>query len=369
MQVQASGRRFDSDAAGLRFFTEALERVRKVPGVVSAGLTVELPLSGDADVYGVEFDGENNPGGEPALRYAVSPGYLETMRIPLRRGRLLNEHDGPGAPVAVLINEAFANRKFPGRDPIGQRVRVGLDVGHGDKPWATIVGVVGNVKQQSLAMGDSDAFYISTAHWAWLDTAQHVVVRARGDAAALAPAVRAAIWSVDKDEPIVQVATMDRLLAASEAQRHFVLMLFEAFALVGLVLAATGIYGVLACSVSETDSRDWSALRTGRVARQHSHPGDSPGNDAHCARHAGWIGCSGRCNSCHRRAAVWRIPIRSRYLWRRHGSADFGVAGCMLHPRTPRCIGQSGRGVAGRMRMTVVRSERLFEPDTGLATH
>ncbi|MGB9417510.1 MAG: ABC transporter permease [Acidobacteriaceae bacterium] len=251
MQVQASGRRFDSDAAGLRFFTEALERVRKVPGVVSAGLTVELPLSGDADVYGVEFDGENNPGGEPALRYAVSPGYLETMRIPLRRGRLLNEHDGPGAPVAVLINEAFANRKFPGRDPIGQRVRVGLDVGHGDKPWATIVGVVGNVKQQSLAMGDSDAFYISTAHWAWLDTAQHVVVRARGDAAALAPAVRAAIWSVDKDEPIVQVATMDRLLAASEAQRHFVLMLFEAFALVGLVLAATGIYGVLACSVSE----------------------------------------------------------------------------------------------------------------------
>jgi ABC-type antimicrobial peptide transport system permease subunit len=110
---------------------------------------------------------------------------------------------------------------------------------------------MGNVKQQSLAMGDSDAFYISTAQWAWVDSAQSLVVRTRGDAAALAPAVRDAIWSVDKDEPIVRVATMDNLLAASEAQRHFVLMLFEAFALVGLVLAATGIYGVLAGSVSE----------------------------------------------------------------------------------------------------------------------
>jgi predicted permease len=169
MQVQASGHRFDSDAAGLQFFTEALERVRRVPGVVSAGLTAELPLSGEADVYGVEFEGENNSIAESALRYAVSPGYIETMHIPLRRGRLLNEHDGPGAPAVVLISEAFAKRKFPGRDPIGQRVRVGLDAGHADKPWATIVGVLGNVKQQSLAMGDSDAFYISNAHWAWFD--------------------------------------------------------------------------------------------------------------------------------------------------------------------------------------------------------
>ncbi|HWA96642.1 MAG TPA: ABC transporter permease [Terracidiphilus sp.] len=251
MQVQASGHRFKNDAAELRFFNQTLEQVRRVPGVVSAGLAAELPLSGDSDVYGVEFEGGNNPGGEPALRYAVTPGYIETMRIPLRRGRLLNEHDEHDASVAVLISEAFANRKFPGRDPIGQRVRVGLDVGHADKPWATIVGVVGNVKQQSLAMGDRDAFYVSTAHWAWIDDAQYVVVRTRGNAAALAPAVRDAIWSVDKDVPIVRVATMDNLLAASEAQRRFVLMLFGAFALVGLVLAATGIYGVLAGSVSE----------------------------------------------------------------------------------------------------------------------
>jgi len=251
MQVQESGHRLDSDAARVQFLTQALEQVRQVPGVISAGFTAQLPLSGDDSVYGVEFEGKNNPVGDPALRYAVTPGYIETMHIPLRRGRLLNEHDAAGAPVAVLINESFANLKFPGQDPIGRRVRVGLDVGHVDRPWGTIVGVLGNVKQQSLAMGDENAFYISTAQWTLRDNAQSLVVRTRGDGAALAPVIRDAIWSVDKDQPVVRVATMDNLLAASEAERHFVLMLFEAFALVGLVLAATGIYGVLAGSVSE----------------------------------------------------------------------------------------------------------------------
>ena len=251
MQVQESGHRLDSDAARVQFLTQALEQVRQVPGVISAGFTAQLPLSGDDSVYGVEFEGKNNPVGDPALRYAVTPGYIETMHIPLRRGRLLNEHDAAGAPVAVLINESFANLKFPGQDPIGRRVRVGLDVGHVDRPWGTIVGVLGNVKQQSLAMGDENAFYISTAQWTLRDNAQSLVVRTRGDGAALAPVIRDAIWSVDKDQPVVRVAIMDNLLAASEAERHFVLMLFEAFALVGLVLAATGIYGVLAGSVSE----------------------------------------------------------------------------------------------------------------------
>jgi putative ABC transport system permease protein len=251
MQVQQSGHPLDRDAASLRFFTQALEQVRQVPGVLSAGFTAQLPLSGDRDIYGIEVEGKNNPNGDPALRYAVLPGYVETMQIPLRRGRLLNEHDTAGAPVAVLISESLADREFPGVNPLGRRVRVGLDAGHEDKPWATIVGVVGNVKQESLAIGDEDAFYINTSQWAWVDTAESLVVRAQGDAAALAPAIRNAIWSVDRNQPITRVTTMNDLVAASEADRHFVLMLFEAFALVGLVLAATGIYGVLAGSVAE----------------------------------------------------------------------------------------------------------------------
>jgi len=251
MQVQESGRRYDSDAARLQFFQQALDSIRRVPGVVSAGLTSQLPLSGDQDVYGIQFEKDNNPLGDGAFRYAVTPGYIETMRIPLRCGRLLNESDRAGAPVAVLITQSLANRHFGGKDPIGQHVRVGSDVGQVDRPWATIVGVVGNVKQESLAIGEEDAFYITTAQWAWGDQVQSVVVRTGGVPASVTHAVQETIWSVDKDRPIDRVATMDSLLAATAEERRFVLILFEAFGIVALVLAAIGIYGVLAGSVTE----------------------------------------------------------------------------------------------------------------------
>jgi len=248
MQVQVSGRQFDSNGARSRFFAEALDTVRRVPGVTAAAFTSQLPLSGDLDGYGVHFETQDDlKDRDGALRYAVTPGYLETMRIPLLRGRLLDAHDGEGAPRAALVNESFAKRRFPRRDPIGQRFRFGPE----DGPWFAIVGVVGDVKQTSLAMGDTDAVYLTTAQWHWTDNVMSLVVRARADAAALAPAVRDAIWSVDKDQPIVRVATMDSLLARSEADRQFALILFEAFGLVALVLAATGIYGVLSGSVAE----------------------------------------------------------------------------------------------------------------------
>ena len=251
MQVQASGRRFD-DGATHRFFEQALEAVRQVPGVTEAAFTSQLPLSGDLDDgYGVHF--ESSPTGNPdadngAFRYAVSPGYLDTMGIPLRSGRLLNAHDLPDAPPAVLISESLAMSKFPGQDPVGQRLRMGPN----DGPWDTVVGVVGNVKQTSLAVTQTDAVYITNAQWRrFADKARWLVVRARGSAAALTPAIKQAIWSVDKDEPIVRLSTMDERLAASAAERRFALVLFETFGLVALALAAIGIYGVLSGSVTE----------------------------------------------------------------------------------------------------------------------
>jgi predicted permease len=250
MQVQESGHYYDSDAHRLQFFKDALEAVRAVPGVVSADFTAQLPLSGDYDVFGMqlEIDPMHEEGG---FRYAVTPGYLETMRVPLRRGRMLNERDTTGAPTAVLINESLAKRKFGRQDPIGTRVRLGPDVGHDDRPWATIVGIVGDVRQQSLAISADDAFYVPTTQWPWADNELSLVVRTRGDAASLAPSIRRAIWSIDKDQPVVRVATMDSLVAASEAKRRFTLLLLAAFALIGLALAATGTYGILSGSVAE----------------------------------------------------------------------------------------------------------------------
>lgn len=251
MQVQESGHRFDTDAARQQFFTQVLEAVRQVPGVTAAAFTSQLPLSGDFESYGVQFEALPNENFEPGFRYAVSPGYFETMHIPLRRGRLLDERDRAGAPVAVLLSESFVKRKFQDQDPIGKRIHSGPDAGHADRPWSTIVGVVGDVKQTSLGVSEPDAFYTSTSQWSWVDNAQSLVVRTRGEAASLAPAIRAAIWAVDKNVPVVRVATLDNLLASSEAERRFALVLFGAFALVGLVLAASGIYGVLSGSVTE----------------------------------------------------------------------------------------------------------------------
>jgi putative ABC transport system permease protein len=247
MQVHVVGHRFDEAAAEYRFFDEARDAVRRVPGVIAAGFTSQLPMSGDRDEYGAHFEETATlPAATYGVyRYAVSPGYLEAMRIPLRRGRLLEQRDRAGAPLAVLVSESLANGRFHGENPIGQRLRIGPA-----GPY-TVVGVVGDVKQLSLALTDSDAVYLNVAQGWFASGVMSLVVRARGEAAALVPAIRQAIWSVDKDQPIVRVAMMEQLLAASAAERRFALILFEVFGLAALALAALGIYGVLAGSVAE----------------------------------------------------------------------------------------------------------------------
>ncbi len=245
MQVQYNGHQYDADSARYRFLAQALEAVRRVPGVASAAFTSLLPLSGDRnETYGASFeDGRSYD----VFRYVTTPGYCQTMGIALRRGRLLDEHDVAGAPLAALIGESLARSQFPGQDPVGRR----MHVGGGSGPWYTIVGVVGDVKQGSLADSQADAVYITPTQSWFADDAMWLVIRARNDVTSLAPAVKNRIWSVDKDQPIVRVATMDTLLAVSESERRFAMIVFEAFALVALVLAATGIYGVLSGNVSE----------------------------------------------------------------------------------------------------------------------
>jgi putative ABC transport system permease protein len=124
-------------------------------------------------------------------------------------------------------------------------------MGKPNRPWVTVVGVVADVKHSSLQVGEEDAFYTPNSQWAWADPVMTLVARTDRDAAATAPAVRNAIWSVDKDQAVVRVETMEQIISASEAQRRFAMTIFEVFAILALVLAATGIYGVLAGSVTE----------------------------------------------------------------------------------------------------------------------
>jgi putative ABC transport system permease protein len=248
MQVQLSGRRFDKVAAD-RFLINALEAVQRVPGVVTAGFTSQLPLSGERSEFGVaqEPSGANpvDPG-FPAFRYAVSPSYFETLELPLRRGRLLDSRDKAGAPRAALVSQSLA-KNFPDGDPIGRRVYIGPT----DREPFEVVGVVGDVRQMSLAANETDAVYVTPAQWYFVDSTPSLVVRTRGDAGALTPAIKAAIRSVDHDQPIVRIATVDELIAATAAERRFALILFEAFGLAALVIAAIGLYGLLAGMVAE----------------------------------------------------------------------------------------------------------------------
>jgi ABC-type antimicrobial peptide transport system permease subunit len=169
------------------------------------------------------------------------------MGLRVLRGRPLDERDDPEAAGTALISESFARRTFRSRDPIGQRLRVGGD----EEAWLTIVGVVPDVKQSSLAAGVEDAVYLTTGHFYFADRVRWLVVRVRGDAAAITPTIQRAVWSVDADQPIVRATTMADLLAASEARRRFALRVFELFAALALTLAAIGIYGVLSGSVGE----------------------------------------------------------------------------------------------------------------------
>ena len=182
-----------------------------------------------------------------AFRYAVTAGFFEMMGIPLRAGRLFDARDVADSAPVVLISESMAKRRFRGRDPVGERVHVGPT----DRPWYTIVGVVGDVKQASLSAMQSDGVYMPSTQWHFADQTLWLVVSGRGNALDLVQPVREAIWSVDRNQAIVRIATMESRLTASTADRRFTLTVVETFGSVALLLAAIGIYGVLSGSVTE----------------------------------------------------------------------------------------------------------------------
>lgn len=253
MEVQvATAQRIRGDSGKARFFGQVVDAVQRVPGVAAAGFTSELPLSGSEsrnDEYCGQIDGVASTNETCAFRYSVTPSYFASMKIPLLRGRLLDQSDRRAETGhKVVISAAFAKRAFPNSDPVGQRIRYS---GRDDRPWDEIVGVVGDVKEAGLGVEKMNAFYSTLEQAQWVDNPLWLVVRARGDAAAITAAVKQAVWSVDKDQPISRIATMDARIASTEAQRHFALTVFEAFALTALILAAIGIFGVLSSGVSE----------------------------------------------------------------------------------------------------------------------
>ncbi len=253
MQVVDAANRNRTDAERISFYEQAVTAVRNVPGVTGAALTSQLPLSGDLDSYGYTFAAfpEREPGEDgAAMRYSVSAEYFAVMGIPLLRGRLLDATDRADAPESFLISETLARRTFGDADPIGQQVRFGPE-SDGTRQWGTVVGVVGDVKQQSLASENTAAFYVPTAQWRWIDPVQSLVVRTSGDAAAMTNAVKRAVWSIDRNKPITRVATMEQLIWRTASEQRFASVIYGTFAIAALLLAAVGLYGVVSGLVSE----------------------------------------------------------------------------------------------------------------------
>jgi putative ABC transport system permease protein len=248
MQLRVSGPRFTNDTVTRTFYGEVLDAVRHVPGVAAAALTSQVPLSGDRELYGVHF--ESSPAGHNApevVRYAVTPGFFETMRITATRGRVLDASDRAGAPLAAVFNQSFAARVFPGENPIGMHVHIGAD----DGPWYTVVGIIPDIKQIALGAKPMDEVFVTTEQSSFADRTMSVVARTSVPPTSAATAIEQAIWSVDRSQAVSRVAPMTELLRASESQRRFALLVFEAFGAAALLLATIGTYGTLATGVVE----------------------------------------------------------------------------------------------------------------------
>jgi len=233
------------------FFEQVTEKLQNLPGVSSAAAAASLPLA--AEAVKIPFSIEGRPATpskeRPQTReYSISPDYLHTMAIPLTRGRSFTNFDNQSAPPVVLVNEALARRFFPKEDALGQRISLETENGVAS-PWREIVGVVGEVKDYFGQPGFEPQIYLPFAQAPSAEMT--LVVRTKGDPIALAPAVRATVWSVDKDQPLGGVMAMSQLIDARGAAGNRLMgELLSIFAGLALILAAVGIYGIIAHGVT-----------------------------------------------------------------------------------------------------------------------
>jgi putative ABC transport system permease protein len=229
-----------------RAIAAMLERIQELPGVESAAMVDGLPTSGVIYPSGIIL--ERDPSTKAtAIARVVSPDYFRVMRIPLKAGRFLSPSDTDRHPRVVLIDETLAARYFPNTDPIGQRLRwQGLDVGNS---FATIVGVVGAVRDTSIRDELSPEFYASCLQVGSYSLQSTLVIRGP-QAAALATPVRSEIAAVNPNQPIPQIQLMEHVLQSSVAAERFNARLLTGLAALALILAAAGIYGVISYSVA-----------------------------------------------------------------------------------------------------------------------
>lgn len=247
LQFRLPVTKYRSEARIADMFTRALEEMRRVPGVQHAALVRATPLNGNGESFPYSLsdkpiaDGQLAPTAQVNI---VSPDYFETLRIPRLAGRDFTMQDRDSAAPVAIVNDRLARHAWPNESALGKRIRLGGP----DARWATIVGVVGTTKQMRLSEDPLEQAYICYLQRPLIFT--EAVVRTSGDPDALAGAIRAAIWRVDRDQPVWRVRTMDRVLDDARGGPRLLVWLMAAFAILSLVLAAVGVYGVMSYTVT-----------------------------------------------------------------------------------------------------------------------
>lgn len=241
--------------AQLRFYEQLFARLDALPAIDGAAGSTGMPGFGAGMTFSFAIEGRvaSNPTGreDPVPLHGVTPEYFAVMRIPLVEGRRFSSSDRPDAPRVVIINETLARRHWPDGSAVGSRI----NFRPGQMPWAEIVGVVGDTRDEGLATEPPPAIYVPFAQrastWGWM-TWQTLLIRGRSaDVSSLIPDVKSTLWSIDPNLPLLNTSSVDTLLAEGEARRAMAMRLLAAFGALALLLSTIGVYAVMSYMVAE----------------------------------------------------------------------------------------------------------------------